>query len=358
MIDVGFPVIQYSADQTPLERGRAHGEAFRAAIAELVAIRTELMRERNPRLTDRVIRELAEPQWHATLDFDVELSEELMGICQGAKLSPVDLVVLNNYTDFRDIHVPDQGCTTVYVKQQQAVAGQTWDMHSTAKNFVCCLEIDAPDPADRQVLFSLVGCLGLMGYTGRGLMVGVNNINTDGATPGVVWPALVRGLLKQTALPAMEAMLTTAPVTSGHSYLLADRDQGSFWEVMPGLAERVSSLPAETRGHLFHTNHCLGPQAQRREHVGAISSTTKIRYDLVAKKIGGVENLSDLEALLNDHENYPKSICSAYQSGSQDPSVTCGGAVGDLSDGQLFFWRGDATTDANFVRRSFHLGPR
>src|SRR5690606_38621645 len=127
-------------------------------------------------------------------------------------LSPVEMVVLNNYTDFRDIHVPEQGCTTVYVNRGEVVAGQTWDMHGTAKNYVCCIEIESADPADRQILFSLVGCLGLMGYTGRGTMVGVNNINTDGAVPGVIWPALIRGLLKQAKLSAMEQQLTTADV--------------------------------------------------------------------------------------------------------------------------------------------------
>ncbi|HMP80743.1 MAG TPA: hypothetical protein PKD54_14910, partial [Pirellulaceae bacterium] len=51
--------------------------------------------------------------------------------------------------------------------------------------------------------------------------------------------------------------------------------------------------------------------------------------------------------------NYPQSICSNYQTNSQDPSITCGGAVGELTSGRLSFWRGDPLYDANFVRRDF-----
>jgi isopenicillin-N N-acyltransferase like protein len=69
-----------------------------------------------------------------------------------------------------------------------------------------------------------------------------------------------------------------------------------------------------------------------------------------------VQSLTDAYDLLNDHENYPQAICSNYQTGAQDPAVTCGGAVGDLSSGQVSMWRGDALYDANFVRRDFDLG--
>jgi isopenicillin-N N-acyltransferase-like protein len=356
MIDVGFPVIQYGARQSAVERGRAHGEQFRQAIGELVAIRRLLMQEKNPALTPEKIQQLAQPQWQATVDFDTALAEELMGISQGANLPPVDLIVLNNYTDFRDIHVPDQGCSTVYVNRQEPIAGQTWDMHRTAKHYVCCIEIDAEQAGDRQVLFSLVGCLGLMGYNGRGLMVGVNNINTDGARPGVIWPALVRGLVNQTRFDAMAHMLQRAAVTSGHAYLLGSADRGEFWEVLPGLAERVSAVSSAEPGHLFHTNHCLGESARQRERTDALSSTTHVRYDLLERKLGAVETFDDVYGLLNDHENYPQAICSNYQSGSQDPSVTCGGAVGNLAQGQVVMWRGDELYDSNFVRRQFQLG--
>ena len=55
------------------------------------------------------------------------------------------------------------------------------------------------------------------------------------------------------------------------------------------------------------------------------------------KKIDKVLDLRDMKDLLCDHEGYPRSICSHFESGSQDPSFTCGGAVGELNKGDYIF---------------------
>lgn len=355
MIDVGFPVIRYPAGATGRHWGLMHGETFREAIAELAEIRRELMRQKNPGLSPLKIAALASEQWTETLRFDQPLAEELSGIADGAKLPLEELIVLNNYTDFRDIFIPDEGCSVVYVNHDRPIAGQTWDMHRSAKNYACCLHIPAGESQPEQVVFSLVGCVGLMGYSARGLAIEVNNINTSGARAGVVWPVLVRKLLRQTHLAAMRELLLAAPVTSGHTYLLASAKEAEFWEVMPDLAEKVSQIALPERGHLFHTNHCLAPAAKFRELPAAVNSTTHIRFGLLEKKIGNVRTFDDVHALLNDHENYPKSICCNFQTGAQDPAVTCGGAVGDLESGRIRMWRGDAMYDDNFVRHDFEL---
>ena len=356
MIDVGFPVIHYPATASDRERGRLHGETFRAAIAELATIRRDLMRQKNPGLSEAKITSLAREQWTESVRFDASMTEEISGIADGARLPLEDLVVLNNYTDFRDIMVPDQGCSVVYVNRESPIAAQTWDMHASAKNYVCCIQIQGKEPHEDQVVFSLVGCVGLMGYSGRGFAVGVNNINTSGARPGVIWPVLFRNLLRQNSFETLRKRLVTAPVTSGHSYLLASTQEAEFWEVMPDLAELVSRIGPPNRGHLFHTNHCLTPRSKAREMPAAQNSTTHIRYGLLEKKTGQIQSFEDVYQLLNDHENYPQAICSNYQSGAQDPSVTCGGAVGDLASGRITMWRGDAMYDSNFVRHDFELG--
>ncbi len=356
MIDVGFPLIEYPAGIPDRQHGLLHGESFREAIGELVEIRRDLMRQKNPGLSTLNIASLAAEQWAETLRFDPATSEEISGIADGARRPLEDLIVLNNYTDFRDIQVPDQGCSVVYVNRQRPIAAQTWDMHSSAKQYACCLQIQAEQIEDRQIIFSLVGCVGLMGYSGRGLAVGVNNINTSGARPGVIWPVLIRKLLRQNGVAAQRKLLVSAPVTSGHSYLLASTQEAEFWEVMPDLAERVSRINLPDRGHLFHTNHCLVPLTKMREMPAAINSTTHIRFGLLEKKIGHVHSFDDVYQLLNDHENYPQAICSNYQTGAQDPAVTCGGAIGDLECGKVSMWRGDALYDDNFVRRDFDLG--
>src|SRR5262245_6271754 len=134
MSDVHFPVIHYSASSTSRVRGRQHGETFRAAIKELAAIRRDLMIQKNPALNSRVMAALASEQWTETERFDAEIADEISGIAEGAKVSIEHIIILNNYTDFRDIQVTEQGCSVIYVNKDHPLAGQTWDMHSTAKN--------------------------------------------------------------------------------------------------------------------------------------------------------------------------------------------------------------------------------
>ena len=195
-----------------------------------------------------------------------------------------------------------------------------------------------------------------MGFHPSGRMIGVNNINTDRARAGVLWPAMIRDVLLQEDHAAMDRRLQQSFVTSGHAYLIASHEAGEFWEVMPDLAERVGRLDVADDGYMFHTNHCLGPQAKKRETTIGQNSTTHIRYELIKKKISQTRTFDEMYRLLNDHENYPKSICSNFQSDAQDPSVTCGGAVGELKTGKVKMWRGDELYDDNFVCHGFDLG--
>ncbi len=355
MIDCGFPIIKYRIGDSPIQWGRAHGEAFRDGIKELVEIRTGLMREKNAGLTIEHIGSLARKQWDITEQFDKQLTDELMGICEGANISITDIVILNNYTDFRDIQVPDQGCSLVYVNSEAGpVVGQTWDMHGSAKNYVCCIEV--PEPNEGQiVLFSVVGCVGMMGFNRRRGMLGVNNINTDGAQAGALWPAIVRASLQQASVGEMASTLTKSPKTSGHNYLIAVDDHAQMWEVAPGCNDMVDEKTPKQFGHMFHTNHCLGESMQKRETAISQNSTTHIRFDLLSKKVAETKSFEQMVALMNDHEGYPKSICSNFQTDAQDPSITCGGAVGNLKTGQVMMWRGDKLYDKNYVQQSFNM---
>ena len=356
MIDCNFPIIRYEADQSAQQRGQVHGEAWGDAIAELVEIRTSLMREKNQSLTTQRIEELAMEQWAITKNYHAELAAELTGIAEGSGASLTNLIVLNNYTDFRDIQpVEDQGCSLVYVNQDDGpVVGQTWDMHGSAKRYVCLLDIHEPN-GERVIVFSLVGCLGMMGFTSRATAMGVNNINTDGAQAGALWPTIVRSVLQKPNQAAMAKCLLDAPKTSGHNYLIAGTDQAEMWEVAPGVSECVGRKQNGESGFIFHTNHCLGTDVAARETSISQNSTTYIRHGLLEKKLPNVRNWQGVYDLMNDHEGYPKSICSNFQTDAQDPSITCGGAVGSLQTGKVTMWRGDQMHDKNFVEHQFQI---
>lgn len=350
MKDLNFPYIKYPPGKSHKEWGIMHGEQFAAPIKELCKIRKELMLKKNPALEPELDR-LARSQFDVSREFSPDLCAELQGISIGAKISLTDIIILNNYTDFRDIELPEEGCSSGHLQRNGKIsAGQTWDMHQSAKNFVCVLHLF--ENGQDVLLFSLVGCLGMMGINSNNNLVGVNNINTKRAKAGLIWPILVRAMLSEKNLQDMRSVLIKAPVTSGHNYLLSSPYGSEHWETSPRVSEKVSELSQDQDGFIFHTNHCLGPKNSAIESKDSISSTTFNRFEILEKN---QDSISDLNKLFKDHEGYPKSICSHFESGVQDPSMTCGGAVADYSNHKYNFWRGCPVYDKNFVEYEFIL---
>lgn len=355
-MDCGFPLIRYVRGNSSREWGRCHGESARAGIAELASIRREKLLEILPKNLRGKVSELAEAQWEATLGFSHELAQELSGIREGADLPLVDLMILNNYTDFRDMAGEDQGCSCVFLEtDSELLAGQTWDMHRSAKDYVCAIEIEGPDGGSQQVLFSLVGCPGMMGFSAWSTAVGVNNLNTRGAHPGVIWPVMVRRLLRAGGVREMEDLLFSVTATSGRNYLVASPRRAQMWEVTPDCREKVSEHVCGRPGYLYHTNHCLGRKVAELEMPSRLASTTHKRMELLEGKVPGVGGFDDLVDLLGDHEGFPQSICSHAESHPQDPSHTCGGGVGELRTGKVTLWRGCREHDDSFKSREFSL---
>lgn len=348
-----FPYIQYKSGKTNYEWGLQHGEEFKIAISELTQIRRELMLAKNPKLSKK-LDELAFEQFEISKTYAPHIATEIEGIAHGAGLTLTDLVILNNYTDFRDIILPDEGCSTIHIQTPSKIlSGQTWDMHRSAKNYMSIIHIPANNNHSAQLVLTLVGCVGLMGVSTDNNLIGVNNINTTNAKAGLIWPLLVRKTLEQKNLAQMRQTLLSAPVTSGHNYLISTPEGGEHLEITPSVWEKVSALQVGQVGSIFHTNHCMGPEVIKLEDKSSQSSTTHNRWNLLSKKSYKVSDLEDFKNLLTDHDEYPKSICSHFESGAQDPSFTCGGGVSDLDRGHHIFWRGCPAHDNDYLEHEF-----
>lgn len=350
MTDQGFPNIIYTNEKSSYQNGFFHGKSFKKGIDELVQIRKGLMLQKNPKLKKDLLT-LAKNQLQACHNFNPTLTREMIGIADGSRQSIENIIILNNYTDFRDIQLKDEGCSTIAIKNQKGeiISGQTWDMHGSAKKYVCTIELP-----NEWVVFSLVGCLGMMGATKKGSFVGVNNINTDAVDHGIAWPLLVRHLLHYNSVEQMQKVLETAPVTGGHNYILSDKKNFLHFEATPSKKVLIhSSLKGDSYG--FHTNHCLSNQTKEVEDPNSISSTTMPRFKILKEKVPFLKKRKDMYDLLNSHEGYPKSICSHYESGAQDPSMTCGGGIFSPRTGIFSLWRGCKTYDSNYVFREYNL---
>lgn len=352
MIDCNFPHIIYEKGKSYFDWGLLHGNTFKKEICELAEIRKDLMLAKSPHLKSSW-QDLAKEQARITKENFPNLFEELRGIAQGTEIDLDLIIVLNNYTDFRDIKTPenqDEGCTSIGLKRKDSISAQTWDMHSTAKNYVCVIEL----PGD-WLSFSLVGCLGMMGANKNNLFVGVNNINTNDARPGVVWPAFVRSCLELSKFEDAVSLAKNTPFTSGHNYLISDGHQFEHWEISPTKQACSSRISKDTDGFIYHTNHCLTTDLQSIEEKVATSSTTHDRFIQLEKKDVQITTDKDVHDLLTSHDGFPKSICGHYESGAQDPSMTCGGGLFNHSDKTFHFWRGCKEYDNNYREHFLRL---
>ena len=122
MTDCHFPIINYLKTDSPRQWGLDHGEGFRKPIQELALIRKNLLLARRPDLKD-ALNSLAIQQAQYSKQYSPTLFEEMQGIAQGANTSLEDIVILNNYTDFRDIELPAEGCSTVSFAGEELVSG-------------------------------------------------------------------------------------------------------------------------------------------------------------------------------------------------------------------------------------------
>ncbi len=315
---------------TPREWGRAHGETFRCEIESITALRMWLVR-RYGFASDAAVLALAQRHLPILESFDRDGFDELGGIAEGAALSPAHIVVLNHYTDLRDLDprtASDEGCSVIYAADAGVLA-QTWDMHATAIPYVMLLGVPARAAAPAAWLFSITGCLGMAGLNEAGVAVAINNLYSTDARIGLVWPALVRRALRERTAAEARDVILSAPLGSGHHYMVADPESAFAIETSGQLREVI--YRGERPGFV-HTNHCLDPAVAARSKVPDTSTTydrlAVLERDLAARPIADVR---DAWRRLGSTEGYPRSVCTNMAT-PENPhgTATCGAIAFDL----------------------------
>lgn len=350
--DASVPLALFEQDD-PAARGEAHGELWRAEIHELAAIRTELTILKGGFKGADEVTAIAALHLPLLARFSPDLHAELLGIARGAAVTPEQVVILNHYTDLRDVPASvlaepatddPGGCTSIYVPGEGggAVLGQTWDMHGTADPYVRLLHIRPRGGDDELILFTLTGCLGMTGLTAAGVGVTINNLSSTDGQVGVVWPALVRSMLASGSATAARDRLLATRLSSGHHYMMGDGR--AFYGVETSGKQKVVTQIGARAAHL-HTNHCFDPVLRRCERVPTTSTTFR-RLEL-ATTLYVQQRPHDLEgvwSLLSSHDGYPNSLCSHIDEGDPSAAKTCGRMVLQLATGEVWASRGCGQT--------------
>lgn len=321
------------------ERGLFHGRALAPEIAAIAAIRSELCLSQGMFRSDEELLRIAALHLPVLAAFDADLYAELLGIAEGAGQSAERIVVLNHYTDLKDLDPrlvlgetsraqreldKEEDCTAlVAATEEGAILAQTWDMHGSAAPFVIALHVPSMGQEPEAWMLSIAGCLGMAGMNRAGLGVTINNLKSGDAKVGLVWPALVRRVLRETGAKQARDVVTAAPLGSGHHYLLADPERAYGIETSGTLREVWAETGLTELGNGFHhENHCLGSEVAQVSSISPVSTTLSRHAFLQQQPPPRGE--SDVWSRLTSHEGYPKSVCTHLASREQPHAMlTC-----------------------------------
>lgn len=360
----------------PYEAGLTHGRAFASSIASYAAERMKLAAASGwtgNTLSERQVVRLARECLTAHEEFAPRLVEELRGIAAGAGTGVEELLVAGGFTDFIDTVAalgPSNAaaqplaavddCTAFLVPggmmaDGAAVLAQTWDMHEGSAEHLVMLR-GRPKGAPDYLVYTTVGCVGMIGMNEAGLSVGINNLMAADGAVGVTWPFVVRAMLEKETLAEALAVLASARLAGGHNYLVLDAaGAGANVEAMV-TRSHTTLLDVEV---VAHTNHCLAPatHAVERQRDPASQAGSEARladaYRLLlgdgARRGGGL-TLEDVQGVTAD----TASIC--HRGAAPLFVATCGAVVMRPGDRELWAAAG-MPSERPYVSFSFAGSP-
>jgi isopenicillin-N N-acyltransferase-like protein len=275
--------------------GREHGESFRSQIKEIAEIRMMLACDVGGFDSPKTVIKLAEAHLPLLKSFAPDLSDEIWGISEGADCSIGDIILLNHYTDLRDIGpnirnplAPETegGCTAIFARTETGpVLAQTWDMHASATPYTLMIHVpeqNTPSGVKPEAwVMSMTGCVGMAGMSRTGVALTINNLRCTDAHIGIIWPVLVRKLLQTKNAKTAYNLLMDAPLGSGHHYFIAD-DKQAYGVEASGTQKRTVYDGQDS--HFLHTNHCFDQDIEKMTSVTE-GSTTWSRYDRMHKLV-------------------------------------------------------------------------
>lgn len=267
----------------PRQRGRAHGEALRALIAERIERwHAAIGAAYGMPAATFLPRFLAGTDFRTAIERHApELGEEVSGIAEGAAIAEETAYAMQLMDEewWFGKHAGHGHCSSFAVRPGEGrptLVGQTMDLPRWQDGTQALLRIREEDGADTMV-FTSAGMIGLMGVSGRGIGVCVNTLNQLGVQTGGLPVAFVtRGALAAGGLADAADFLQRVPHASGQNYQLGGREGARTFECSAGGAVELSFAD----GRSLHTNHPLKSRDRREAAAGLDESDdSRLRLD-------------------------------------------------------------------------------
>jgi isopenicillin-N N-acyltransferase-like protein len=257
--------------------------------------------------------------------FAPHLVEELYGVAEASVVSVENLMLLQVRNQFNDAMAQgacgSQGCTALSIgastmKSGRGVVAQNWDADPALDPYTIVLTRQ-PDTAPAYMSVTQAGLISYIGMNSAGLAACVNTLPAPSRDVGVPHYFSLRTMFEQTSLAAAVDMLASAHRAIPVNIMMTTPDGPANVE---GYIDEVKLLTDESL--LVHTNHCLFPDRKSIndeypeliQSVPRLQRMTQLLSDLVPDyKL----TIQQVQLVLADHENYPRSICRHQNADAQ-----------------------------------------
>jgi isopenicillin-N N-acyltransferase-like protein len=248
-------------------------------------------------------------------EYAPEIIEQLKGMAAGANVNFRDVLFLNiTY----EISVPAvmEGCTSFAASGKATVdgkliVGQNFDHIKPWKDYMILLKMK---PADGPGIMAVTaaGCLGLIGINSAGISVNLNLLrNKDSLEPtgGVPTHVIVNKLFMSENIDKAITAIASSESRSAKNYLLANHHEGII--NIETIANDME-IQFPERGILTHANCFKTDRFKSMDLAPLLIPDSYIRFPRLFKLMEhhyGNISVDVMKQLLQDHVNYPNSIC-------------------------------------------------
>lgn len=246
--------------------------------------------------------------------FDKEILEEIHGIAEGSENTLDEIVALNSRTEimFKEPSAIVGGCTAMAVSPEvtesgHTLIGQNWDwIEKLQANSVILRVVQREKPAI--LMFTEAGFVGKIGLNSAGLGLCVNLLLTERVGVGMPFHVMIRGILNSTSLGEAIGKIINHEHGASANYLIAHAGGEALdVEASPDGAEYLYNR----EGTIAHANHFESKIAvcDMGRRILPDSILRSCRAGKLLANRGGPVTLELLQTILQDHFNYPNSIC-------------------------------------------------
>lgn len=310
MEQLSIPFLSLSGSSR--EIGRTHGEALRPLIRDNVDTYVAIFKHYAD-LTREQMLSRARLFIPVIEKFDRDLLEEITGIAEASSSLMEEVVAINARTEIMFKEAARAGeCTALAATPEATASGQTllgqnWDWMPRLDGHTVLLKIQQNDKPT-VLTYTEAGIVAKIGMNAVGLGLCVNLLVSDGTAVGIPFHILCRGILDSFSMSEALKKIFSAPTGASVNYLIGHAGGEAIdFETNPRGVEYLYTRD----GMISHANHFESrlsvPDEGRKLFPDTILRSCRAGK-LLAQQRGKIA-VETLQTILQDHFNYPNSIC-------------------------------------------------